>query len=365
MKEYEAKYRLAESSPFLDEPLLSDLGPLALNSNAEKILEGTYICPPGVDTYTEKFIHHLARPDQLHNANHNEVNITTDCLNAFWKKMNEKVVSSPSGRHIGTYKATSLHQQNAIIQSKFTSLPYELGFPLPRTTQCINVSLLKKGKGITPSDLRTIWLMEADLNSGAKLHFVTRMINQTALSNNVIQESQYAKKGSRAIVAALVKILYFDHVRQNKKPAVFFASDLMQCFDRMAHPVCSLVSQRLGVHPSVVQCMLLAVQRMERRVRTGYGDANTTYGNYRDKFLQGGGQGNGASLPLWLAISCIILSMLEAEVIGVRIRTAVTLQLISFIAIMYVDDTDIMLTTLNETETLEDVFQRALHAIIV
>ena len=50
MKEYEAKYRLAESSPFLDEPLLSDLGPLALNSNAEKILEGTYICPPGVDT---------------------------------------------------------------------------------------------------------------------------------------------------------------------------------------------------------------------------------------------------------------------------------------------------------------------------
>ena len=75
--------------------------------------------------------------------------------------------------------------------------------------------------------------MEADLNTGAKLHFVSRMINQTALSNNAIQESQYAKKGSRAIEAALVKILYFDHIRQNKQPGIFFASDLMQCFDRM------------------------------------------------------------------------------------------------------------------------------------
>ena len=39
MKEYEAKYKLAESSPFLDEPLLSDLGQLAFNSNAEKYLK--------------------------------------------------------------------------------------------------------------------------------------------------------------------------------------------------------------------------------------------------------------------------------------------------------------------------------------
>ena len=365
MIEYENKYRLAESSPFLEEPLLSDLGQLALNDKANAILNGDYECPPGVDQYTQSFIRHLARPQQLQNSKHNEVPISTQCLNSFWKNMDEKVVSSPSGRHIGTYKATSTHEKNSIVQSKFTSLPYELGFPLPRTTQCINVSLLKKGKGITPADLRTIWLMEADLNTGAKLHFVSRMINQTALSNNAIQESQYAKKGSRAIEAALVKILYFDHIRQNKQPGIFFASDLMQCFDRMAHPVCSLVSQRLGVHPSVVQCMLLAVQRMEHRVRTGYGDSNYTYGNDREHPLQGGGQGNGASLPLWLAISCIILSMLESEVIGVQVRTAITLQLVTFIAIMYVDDTDIMLSTLHDNESLQDVFTRTLTAVTI
>ena len=130
----------------------------------------------------------------------------------------------------------------------------------------------------------------------------------------------------------------------------------MQCFDRMAHPVCSLVSQRLGVSAPVIQCMLLAIQQMTHKIRTGYGDSERTYGFDMDKPLQDGGQGNGASLPLWLAISCILLSVLEAAVTGVHVRSSITLQLLAFIAIMYVDDTDIMLTDVTGFDTVEDVF---------
>ena len=185
--------------------------------------------------------------------------------------MKEKVSSSPSKRHVGTYKAAALHLTNSFIQAEMLSLPYELGIPLPRTTKCINVSLVKKGKGIKPSDLRTIWLMEADLNAGAKIHFVKRMAANTAIKHKLIPTSQYAKKHNKAIEAAIVKILFFDYLRQTRKPGVFFASDLMQCFDRMAHPVCSLVSQRLGVSIPVLECMLTAIQCMTHRIRTGYG----------------------------------------------------------------------------------------------
>ena len=73
--------------------------------------------------------------------------------------------------------------------------------------------------------------------------------------------------------------------------------------------------------------MLLTIQQMTHRVRTGYGDSSFTYGNDSVHPLQGGGQGNGASLPLWLAISCILIAMLEDRVIGVRLQTAVTLQI--------------------------------------
>lgn len=362
MAEYEAKYRLAEASPFLKEPLLSELGPLALNDNAERILNGTYQCPPGIDKYTKCFIKHLARDPIMHDQPDNETVITVDQLNQFWNNMDEKIVSSPSGRHIGTYKATSIHPTNSVIQARLTSLPFELGIPLPRTTQCINVSLLKKGKGITPADLRTIWLLEADFNAGAKIHWVKRMMNETGIGKGLIPDSQYAKRGNKAIEAALVKVLFFDHIRQNKQPGIIFASDLMQCFDRMAHPVCSLVSRRMGVPQSVIKCMLLTIQQMTHRVRTGYGDSSFTYGNDSVHPLQGGGQGNGASLPLWLAISCILIAMLEDRVIGVRLQTAVTLQIIIFIAIMYVDDTDILLSDITGTDSLDDVFYRATRA---
>ena len=362
MQEYEAKYHLAESSPFLKAPLLHDFGQLGLTPNTDRVLNGIYECPQGTNKYTKCFIKHLARDPIMINKPDNDTVITTVQLNTFWKNMNEKIVSSPSGRHIGTYKATISHDTHASIQTRLTSLPFELGIPLHRTSQCINVSLLKKGKGITPSDLRTIWLLEADFNSGAKIHWVSRMMNDTAMNNNLIPQSQYAKRGSKAIEAALVKVLFFDHIRQNKKPGIIFASDLMQCFDRMAHPVCSLVSRRLGVPESVIKCMLLTIQQMNHRVRTGYGDSNFTYGNNKQRPLQGGGQGNGASLPLWLAISCILIAVLEDRVIGVRMQTAISLQILIYIAIMYVDDTDILLSDITGHDALEDVFQRALRA---
>ena len=98
----------------------------------------------------------------------NRIRITTEDSNVFWKKMNEKVSSSPSKHHIGTYKAAALHPLSSHIQAAMISLPYEIGTLLPCTTNCINVSLMKKGKGITLSDMRMIWLMEAHFNVGAK-----------------------------------------------------------------------------------------------------------------------------------------------------------------------------------------------------
>ena len=278
----------------------------------------------------------------------NPLQVTQEQSNAFWKNLKERTSSSPSQMHIGTYKAALANKVNAEIQAHLISIPYEIGYPLPRTTHCINVSLEKKGKGKTPGDLRTIWLMEADLNAGSFIHFVTRMMNSTALQHNLIPASQYSKKGSRATEAAILKILYFDILRQTRQPGVFFASDLHQCFDRMTHPVCSLASQRLDVHPNVIKYMFTPMHQMKHQVRTGYGDTDVHYSDDRDNLLQGGGQGNGASLPLFVAISCIQLSVLESAVKGVYLYTAMSLQLLQFIAIMYVDDTDTLLAALSE-----------------
>ena len=285
---YNTKYHLAHSSPFLQEPLLREFGQMTINDNAAKVVKGEYVCPPGVKNHTKIFIKHLAMDPAIRDLPVNKVQISTSECNEFWRNMKERVSSSRSTRHIGTYKAAALHNTNAKIQATMLSIPYETGVPLERTTNNINVSLLKKGKGIRPKDLRTIWLLEADFNAGAKIHFVKRMMNETAISNTLIPASQYAKKNDKAIEAALVKVLFFDYLRQTRKPGVIFASDLMQCFDRMAHPVCSLVSQRLGVDVMVIKCMLSAIQHMTHYIRTGYGDSDRCYGNDPTRPLQGG-----------------------------------------------------------------------------
>ena len=37
------------------------------------------------------------------------------------------------------------------------------------------------------------------------------MMNDTAINNNLIPDSQYAKRGSKAIDAAVVKVLFLSH----------------------------------------------------------------------------------------------------------------------------------------------------------
>ena len=60
--------------------------------------------------------------------------------------------------------------------------------------------------------------------------------------------------------------------------------------------------------------------------------------------------------------SCILLSVLESAVTGVHVHTSISLKLLSFIAIIYVDDTDILLTDMTGHDTLEQVFHRAKKA---
>ena len=51
--------------------------------------------------------------------------------------------------------------------------------------------------------------------------------------------------------------------------------------------------------------------------------------------------------------------MLEDKVQGVHIFSSITLQVLVFIAIMYVDDTDILLTNISSHDTISDVFLKA------
>ena len=90
MKENESKYRLAYSSSFMHPPLFSDFGQMALNSTALKVLDGSYICNPQVSKYIKQFIKYLKMDKCVKKQGFNDIQISTEQSNNFWKLMKEK-----------------------------------------------------------------------------------------------------------------------------------------------------------------------------------------------------------------------------------------------------------------------------------
>jgi hypothetical protein len=56
MENNSRRFRLTESTPPMQEPLVSQLGYLGNTEAASQILNGTFVCPPELETETQLFI---------------------------------------------------------------------------------------------------------------------------------------------------------------------------------------------------------------------------------------------------------------------------------------------------------------------
>ena len=81
---------------------------------------------------------------------------------------------------------------------------------------------------------------------------------------------------------------------------------------------------------------------MKHFIRTAHGEFETYYEGTRMKPLQGGGQENGAADQMWVSISVILLFIITTVPFNATIISAILLATITMSAIMYVDDTDLL-----------------------
>ena len=220
-------------------------------------------------------------------------------------------------------------------------------------------------------ELRTIVLLEADFNTGTKLIFNKRMLDN-ARQHNLIPDSQYLRKGTRSIEAAIFKRLFFVLLRLQRRPGAVVSNDLRSCFDRIPHPVGSIACRRLGVNPSALSALLSTIQHMRHYVRTGHGDSEKYYTGDPGMTLQGGGQGNGAAGPMWVAVSLILISIMADFDIQSRCVAAISGICLIFSVIMYVDDSDLLLmgeegdtydTILQKTQSLANKWSKSLWSL--
>ena len=137
-------------------------------------------------------------------------------------------------------------------------------------------------------------------------------------------------------------MLFYDIAHQMHTPAAIASVDASNCYDRIAHAMASLIFQSFGVESTAVSAMLKTIQEMKFFLRTAYGDSKTFACSLIEIKTQGLGQGNGEAPAGWCAISIVILWAHGARGHGAHFMALISLVRRSLLAILYVDDTDLL-----------------------
>jgi hypothetical protein len=117
----------------------------------------------------------------------------------------------------------------------------------------------------------------------------------------------------------------------------------------------SLIFQSFGVEDTAVAARLEMIQEMKFFLHTAYGDSKDFTRLSIEIKTQGLGQGNGASPAGWCIISIMILQAHGAKGHSVQFIAPMSQVGWSLLAILYVDDTDLLHLNMERDKSVQEV----------
>jgi hypothetical protein len=223
-----------------------------------------------------------------------------------------------------------------------------MGIPLARWSVGLTVLLEKTRDNNFINKIRVICLLEADFNYFNKTIFAHRMMASTQDRGQIPAEC-FAKMGSNCVNAVIIKIMYCNESQTHHHPMCIGGNNFGDCYDRIAHPPASIALQSLGVSRKAIGVLLLAMQTMRFFLCTGYGESSLSYGGLEVDRTLGLGQGNAATGPGFLALSSQIVHAYVRNGHGSWTVTSYSRTPSQLAAVIYVDDTDLIHTSLSFT----------------
>ncbi len=225
--------------------------------------------------------------------------ITKEDWGNHWGPTKEETALSVSGRYFGHYKAGLRSAYISYLQALQATLIVKQGIVLERWSRGLSVILEKIFGCSLITKLQSILLMEADFNSTNKVIYGICMLAKVR-KYKLMPEEVYSKWNHLADKGTLSKVLFYDIVRQLQRPAGLASVDTDNCYDRIAHPMASMVFQAFGIPTPAIESMPTTIQNMKFFLRTNYGDSEDYAGGDHDDSkdpikMQGMCQGNGAS----------------------------------------------------------------------
>jgi hypothetical protein len=203
--------------------------------------------------------------------------ITPEEFSSSYKVAKENTSSSPSGRHIGHYKAILKDQTLTALHAAMMSIPFQVGIIPDRWKRVTDIMLEKTAGDSRCHRLRIIALFESDLNH-AKRILIGRKMSHLIEDKELLPDMQFGSRpGKRCISAVLKKILAHDHIRLLKQTAAFVENDATGCYDRLINNLILMVLKNLGIPTTVTTSLGLLWDNTIHMIKTMYGTSHVTY----------------------------------------------------------------------------------------
>jgi len=357
-------FKQAHETPFYDPQLFQRINDAADNALSDAILDGSPVAVSH-EAFPEvaEFVKMMARPTPIQeDEDRISHEITREDVSQGFAKWRESTSTSPSGRHLGHYKAWIQDDDLLDLLTTMLQIVVKFGFAPERWCHSLNV-MLEKDKGNPMIErLRIIHLFEADFNWMLKQFWAKRMLHYGE-SQGVLGEEQHGSRKNRmAIDAVMLKLLTYELSRLYKSDLVTMDNDAKSCYDRIIISLAMLASRRLGMPVTVARAHAATLRNMLHKIRTSHGISSATYSALVDE-LCGIGQGSGAGPALWVAISIVLIECYKNKVDGMNFTDPAELEHIERWLDGFVDDTELGMNDFWEEHedlaSLVDTFQAA------
>jgi hypothetical protein len=349
------RFHLAKLAPLCQEPLCGTFGCNAICQTLQGILDGMYEYPPEFDEATKEILQECVLIRLKIPVSSIKTLITKNDWENHWGKAKEETLSSVSGWHFSHYKAGLRSAYISHLQSLFASLIVRRGIVLKRWSQGLSVMPEKIFGCTLITKLRSILLMEANFNATNKTIYGIRILANVQ-KYKLMPEEVFSKRNRLADNGTLSKVLFFNIAHQLRHSAGLASVDANNCYDRITHPMASMIFQAFGVPTPAIASKLSTIQRMRFFLCTGYRDSEGYAGGNQDDVedpirTQGMCQGNTALPAAWSVMSIPMIKAHRRKGHGAHFIASISGLSCHLIGGLFVDDTNLFHLDMQRTKT--------------
>ena len=226
-------------------------------------------------------------------------------LKSLFKHWRESTTTSPSGRHLGLYKAIYKNESENALQiaddmAKIVNMALQQGLGLDRWRQVTNMMIHKQEGSYLLNKLRVIHLFEADYNGVIGILFNRKLLYH-AEQQQLLNDNQWGCRPHRqAEDALMLKELTYNMTQMTKTTLATFDNDATGCFDRVPCSIAMLTSRRLGAAKQPCQLQADTLKHVRHQLCTAFGISEKAYESNDSFEIHGQGQGSRAGPPTWV-----------------------------------------------------------------